>query len=183
MGDYVSVLPGKAYRLINHGPLVLVCTSDKDGNADIAPIAWNCPVENSPTRVFLVIAKSHKTYSNISDTGSFVVCVPREEQLGMVKSTGSVSGKTIDKFKKFDIDYISGREVSAKIPTGCVGYIECKVVENMDREGVGIIVGEAVAAAADSEGFNGRVIPEVKEGRTIHHFGGGEFGTVVDIKR
>ena len=69
---YKDIAINKAYRLINHGPLVLVCTHSKDGQADIAPVAWNCPVECEPTRILLAMAKEHKTVKNIKDIAALL---------------------------------------------------------------------------------------------------------------
>ncbi|MDA3793425.1 MAG: flavin reductase family protein [Elusimicrobia bacterium] len=164
----------KAYRLLNHGPLILVSTRSAGGDYDIAPIAWNCPVKKSPTTVLAAIGKSHKTYDNIKETGEFIVCVPSAGQADMVKDTGSVSGRNTDKFKEFGIKAGKGKNLDCLVPKGIVGAIECKFKEEYD-EGVALVIGEAVRAYGSKEGFIKRVYPENREGRTLHHLGGGDF--------
>ncbi|MFC2061500.1 flavin reductase family protein [Elusimicrobiota bacterium] len=178
MSDYIYISLDEAYRLINHGPLLLISTCGEDGRYDIAPIAWNCPVEKSPARVLIVVGKGHQTFKNIRDSKEFIACVPSSSQYDMVRKTGSVSGRDHDKFTKYNIDYIEGNKVNAMVPVGCVGFIECNVDNIIEEEDVGIIVGEAVKAYADNRGFSDRVLPENKEGETLHHLGGGIFGVL-----
>lgn len=178
MNNYREISVDEAYRLINHGPLVLVCTVSADGKPDIAPIAWNCPVEKSPARILLAMGNTHQTYKNIEDTGRFVVCVPNSAQADMVRNTGSVSGSDADKYERFNIESMKSEYVGAAVPVGCVGYMECNVVKNIDCEYVALVIGEVVRAFADTEGFEKRVRPESENGRTLHHLGGGEFGVL-----
>lgn len=167
----------KAYRLLNHGPLVLVSTRSKDGKYDIAPIAWNCPVKKDPTTVLAAIGKSHKTYTNIEETGEFIICVPSAKQAQMARDTGSVSGAETDKFKEFGIETFKGKEVDCLVPKGLTGAIECRYEKEYDA-GVALIIGRAVRAYGAKDGFTDRVYPENPEGRTLHHLGGGSFGVI-----
>lgn len=176
--EYSEVSVDKAYRLLNHGPLVLISTCSEDGNYDIAPIAWNCPVRKTPTRVLATIGESNKTHKNIEETGEFIACIPNKKQVKMSRDTGSVSGEKYNKFEKFDIDTFEGKKVKAKIPSGILGFIECTVYQKFSSQGVSLIVGEAIYAAALKDGFKERVWPENKEGRSLHHLGGGDFGII-----
>ena len=62
------------------------------------------------------------------------------------------------------------------MPEGCLGYIECELVEEIKNGDVTLVIGEALSAFADSEGFREHVLPQSQAGRTIHHLGGGKFG-------
>ncbi|MFC2091205.1 flavin reductase family protein [Elusimicrobiota bacterium] len=176
--EYQEISIDKAYRLVNHGPLVLLSTVSADKKYDIAPIAWNCPVGKSPTRILLAVGREHKSRKNVKATGVFAVSIPSVMQLEIVKNTGSVSGHEVDKISRFSISCITGRQVDVKIPVGCVGYIECKVIKQFDQDKVTLIIGEALCAFVNKESFNERVMPELRSGCTLHHFGGGEFGVI-----
>jgi flavin reductase (DIM6/NTAB) family NADH-FMN oxidoreductase RutF len=181
MSDYIEIPVDKAYRLINHGPLILVSTRSKDERYNIAPIGWNCPVEVSPARILIAIDPGHQTYRNIEDTGEFIACVPNSSQADIVRNTGSVSGRDADKFKEFNIDFTEGHMIKAAVPKGCVGHIECKVIEKFEIVGTALVIGEAVCAYADKRGFTDRVLPESSEGQTLHHLGGGVFGILTRV--
>lgn len=167
----------KAYRLVNHGPLILVSTRSKDGKYNIAPIAWNCPVKKDPPTILAAIGKSHKTYTNIKETGEFVICVPSAKQASLASDTGSVSGTEMDKFKEFNISTFRAKDVDCLVPEGLVGAIECRYEKEYDA-GVALIIGRAVRAYGAEDGFSDRVYPEHPDGRTLHHLGGGSFGVI-----
>lgn len=171
----------EAYRLINTGPVVMVSTISENNEYDIAPIAWVSPARKAPSRVVIGVGRGHKTFTNIEETGKFIVAVPNISQVEMVKATGSVSGVDVDKFKEFDIEYIKGREVDCKIPCGVIGYIECKLLEIYGNDPLALILGEAVSAAVEEAAYDGtRILSESPAGKTVHHLGEKRFMTLGD---
>ena len=172
---YISISKKQIYRLLNTGALVLVSTYSKNKRHDIAPIAWVCPAELDPPRVLLCMDPGHETYKNILQTRAFAVSLPRAKQAGLVESLGGISGNKTDKYEKFSVKYFcaGGR---FRVPEGVAAYIECSVMRIFDAGGVKIVVGECKKAAADSRAFaKGRISAGKKEGKLIHHLGGGEF--------
>ncbi len=171
----------EAYRLINTGPVVMVATVSADGVYDVAPIAWSCLARKSPTRVLVGVGKSHKTFTNIEDTGAFVVGVPNIAQTELVKATGSVSGHDLDKFATRSIESIPARKIDCQIPVGMIGYIECKLAQIYDTGKLALIMGDAVHAAVDPQAYDGdRILSETPAGKTIHHLGNKRFMTLGD---
>ncbi len=180
MTAYVELPLESAHRIINHGPVVLLCTKNPEGSYNLAPIAWCCPVQKSPPQLLVVVGKRHKSYSNVFAAKEFIIAVPHAEQAEMLRQTGSVSGSECDKFAHFDINHIVGQKVDAHIPAGCVGYIECQLNKNFDTDKTDIIVGQAVAAAVNSEAFDQRLLVEKSAGKTLHHLGERVFVTPDD---
>lgn len=178
--EYAKVGVNEAYRLIGSGPLVLVSTRSKEGRFDIAAIAWNCPLNDAPTRVVIVVDKNHQTAANIRRAREFIVCVPHAAQKKLVMDAGSVSGKNLDKFARFGIEAFPGRKVDALIPRGCVGYIECALLQTVKTEYADLFIGECVAAAALKKAFRKRVLAEKRAGKTLHHLGGDLFAVPAD---
>lgn len=80
----------KAYRLLNHGPTVLVSSQD-DESTDVMTAAWACALEFSPAKVTVVLDKSTKTRSIIEKSGLFALQVPTLKQLKMVYALGMIS--------------------------------------------------------------------------------------------
>jgi len=173
---YIDIPIEISYRLINHGPVVILASRDEKGINNIAPIAWNSPVCKEPPLMMSVVAKKHKTRSNITAQKEFIVCVPHVSQVELVRQTGSVSGHEIDKFQKLSIKGIAGKKVAALVPEGCIGYLECKVVREVEIDDKEVIfIGEIVAAAAQEGAFEERLLIEKDEGRSLHHLGGAFF--------
>ncbi len=171
----------EAYRLINTGPVVMVSTVSKSKQYDVAPIAWACPAQKSPSRVLIGVGRKHKTFTNIEETGQFVVSVPNISQVAMVTATGSVSGADVDKFAELDIPAIDAAQIDCKIPDGVIGYLECKLVEIYGNDHLGLILGEAVAAAVDPRAYDGdRLLAETPAGKAVHHLGDRRYMTLAD---
>ncbi|MFC1566731.1 flavin reductase family protein [bacterium] len=176
MRNYKEITLGEAYRLIGHGPVILVCSRSESGEYNIAPIAWNCPVKKDPFRIFMEIGMRHKTYSNILETKEFVVCVPLVGQIDLVKNTGTSKGAEKNKFEVFDITTKKSQNVDIKVPVDCIGYIECKLLKTMELDSAGLVIGEGIRAIVHEAAFaDGRLLTEKKEGKTIHHLGGKVF--------
>lgn len=181
MGIYGAIPVEQAYRLMGHGPLVLVSTRSAKGAYDIAPVAWNTPVEKLPCRAAVVIDRGHKTFQNISETGEFAVCVPKAAQACMVRLAGSISGREAGKFEAFHIPWIPGVTMDVRIPEGILGHLECGVLKILDFDDAAIVIGECRYAAADPRGFNGRVLAEFPDGKTLHHLGEKIFAVPGDV--
>lgn len=178
--EYVKVGVNEAYRLLGFGPLVLVSTRARDGRYDIAPVAWNCPLNDEPTRVVIVVDRHHQTASNIRRSKEFIVCVPHASQKRLVTDAGSVSGREADKFSRFGIDACKGKKTDALVPRGCVGYIECSLMRAVCTEFAYLFIGQCVAAAALKGAFRKRVLAEKPAGKTLHHLGGDVFALPAD---
>ncbi|KGW45139.1 flavin reductase domain protein, FMN-binding protein [Burkholderia pseudomallei MSHR684] len=65
----------KAYRLINHGPTVLV-SAHHDGVDNVMAAAWACALDFSPPKLTVVLDKAAKTRELIEQSGRFVIQVP-----------------------------------------------------------------------------------------------------------
>jgi flavin reductase (DIM6/NTAB) family NADH-FMN oxidoreductase RutF len=179
--EYQDMPLDEAYRLINTGPVVMVATVSQDGAHDVAPIAWASPARKAPTRVLVGVGKSHKTFTNIQETGVFVAGVPNISQAELVKATGTVSGRDVDKFVEYSIESISAREIDCQVPVGMIGYIECKVAQIYDTGKLALIMGDALYAAVDPQAYDGdRILSETAAGKTIHNLGNRRFMTLGD---
>jgi flavin reductase (DIM6/NTAB) family NADH-FMN oxidoreductase RutF len=178
-----SVSLAQAYRLLNHGPTVLVSTAH--GNQrNIMAAAWNMPLDFDPPKVAIVIDKNTYTRELIEASGSFAINVPCRAQAEMVVKVGSSSGRELlgkaedTKFAAFDLPTFAASKIAAPLLEGCVAWLECKVIpEPHIRDAYDLYLAEAVATWADERVFSdGRWHFEGHdELRTIHHIAGGNF--------
>jgi len=180
---YSPVLLNQTYRLLNHGPTVLVSTAH--GNQrNVMAAAWNMPLDFDPPKIAIVIDKNTYTRELIEASGSFAINVPCRAQAEMVVKVGSSSGRELlgkaedNKFAAFDLPTFAASKIEAPLLEGCVAWLECKVIpEPHIRDAYDLYLAEVVAAWADervfSDGhwhFEGH-----DELRTIHHIAGGNF--------
>ena len=76
-----------AYRLLNHGPTVLV-SSAHAGQRNVMAAAWNMPLDFDPPKVAVVIDKSTLTRELIEASGEFVLAVPSRAITAQVLAGG-----------------------------------------------------------------------------------------------
>lgn len=175
----------KAYRLLNHGPTVLVTTAHGE-QRNVMAAAWNMPLDFSPPKVAIVIDKNTYTRELIAVSGSFAINVPCRAQAEMVVKVGSSSGRELlgkeadNKFEAFNLPTLAASKIEAPLLEGCVAWLECRVIpEPHIQSTYDLYLAEVVAAWADdrvfSDGhwnFDGH-----DELRTLHHIAGGNFFT------
>lgn len=166
---YEAVRPEEAYKMLNPGPLVLVAS--KGEVYDLAPIAWNCPVDYEPvTKVLFVSDPAHQTALNIKKTGEFALCVPHASQGDIVERCGSVSGKDTDKYSRFSIPALRGRSADVLIPDGCVGWIECGLVRVIAEGSVELFIGEARSAWVREGAWKNGLLKDSEETRLYRYW-------------
>jgi flavin reductase (DIM6/NTAB) family NADH-FMN oxidoreductase RutF len=175
MQSYEILSVNEAYRLINHGPVVLVSTRSSFGSYNIAPIAWSCPLEMKPTQILFVTDIDHMTYKNIMDTKEYAISIPHISQVQMVRDLGSVSGTEVNKFTKFNILSFNAEKVGVKIPENITGWLECRLIEAIERRYSAIVIGECLNAKVLKGIYNNRLLVEKREAKTLHHLGGRVF--------
>jgi flavin reductase (DIM6/NTAB) family NADH-FMN oxidoreductase RutF len=155
----------KAFTLIEPGPVVLV-TTHAGGTNNIMTISWTMVVEFTPLFAMTTGAWNH-SYAALRQSRECVIAIPTVDLIDQVVGIGTCSGADTDKFTKFGLTPVRGRQVGAPLIKECLANIECKVIDIVEKHN--IVVLEGVAAYFDSSR---------QEKRTIHAVGDGTF--VVD---
>lgn len=174
-----------AYRLVNHGPVTLVSAAH-GGRENLMAVAWCMALDYSPPRLAIVLAQDGYTRSLIDASGELVVQVPPRRMLEVVDAVGNCSGRTVDKWERFELGRAKAGKVGAPLVEGCLAWLECRVLkgdaEAEIAERYDLFVVEVVAAWADDGAFvAGRWREDLPEPmRAVHHIAGGAY--VVDGK-
>jgi flavin reductase (DIM6/NTAB) family NADH-FMN oxidoreductase RutF len=174
----------KAYRLLNHGPTVLVSAAH-GGRRNVMAAAWAMPLDFTPPKVAVVIDKSTFTRGLVEASGEFALSVPCRAIADAVYTVGSTTGRDeADKFSRYGLGAFAGRIIAAPLVEGCVAWLECRLLpEPHVQQAYDLFLGQVVAAAADPRVFsNGRwhFAPEHESLRTLHHIAGGAFFSADD---
>ena len=173
----------RAYRLLNHGPTVLVSAA-AGGRRNIMAAAWAMPLDFAPPKVAVVLDKSTHTRTLLEASGEFALQVPVRAQLDLVDALGNVSGADRealggrDKFDAFGLATFAGTATGAPLLEGCVAWLECRLLPEEDlQQRYDLFLGEVVAAQADARVFSqGRWHFDGHDDlRTVHHVAGGHF--------
>lgn len=166
----------KAYRLLNHGPTVLV-SSAHGAASNVMAAAWSMPLDFAPPKVAVVIDRNTFTRSLIEASGEFALNIPSRRLAQATLAVGSVSGRERDKFRAFGLRTFAATSIGAPLIEGCLGWLECRVLpEPQMAERYDLFLGEVVAAWADPDAFAaGRWAFEEGAARSIHYIAGGSF--------
>lgn len=168
----------KASRLLNHGPTVLVASSDGT-RRNVMAAAWNMTLDFTPPKVAVVIDKSTFTRELVEASGSFVLSVPCAAQAEMVAGVGASSGREIDKFAHYGLVTAHAAQVPAPLIEGCLAWLECRIYpEPHNEQRYDLFLAEVVAAWAEDWAFvdgHWQDLPQPQ--RSLHHLGGGNFFT------
>lgn len=169
----------KSYRLLNHGPTVLVSAKHKNIE-NVMAASWSCALEFSPAKVTVVLDKSTFTRSLIEKNGWFALQVPVVDQAQMIVDLGSESLKdNPDKLKKYGVDLFYQDDFHVPLVKGCVAWLICRLIpESHNQQAHDLFIGEVISAWADERVFNNghwlfdQAPAELK---TLHYVAGGQF--------
>lgn len=92
-----SVALAHAYRLLNHGPTVLVGAASGDRH-NVMAAAWCMPLDFEPPKIAVVLDKATHTRELIEQSGEFAISVPPRALLAATVAVGNRSGRDGDKF-------------------------------------------------------------------------------------
>lgn len=171
---FKSIPITKAYRLINHGPTVLITSKLRD-KINVMTAAWQMPVSFKPALVAVSIDRERFSHRLILKSREFVMNIPHAGMMKEVLCCGTQSGKDIDKFKVCKLTPVKAHTVDAPLIEECIGNIECKLYSIHETGDHTIFVGEVVAASVKEGIFDGYLRVDLDGAKTLHHLGGKVF--------
>ena len=180
MNDHmVAVELQKAYRLLNHGPTVLVSASH-GGVDNVMAAAWSCALDFSPPKVTLVLDKATSTRALVEGSGYFALQVPNMAQVQLTYDVGNLSlSDAPDKLERCGIELFRAGVRDMPLVSGCSAWLICKVIpEPHIEQTYDLFIGEVVEAWANDRVFrNGhwefdKADPAL---RSLHYVAGGQF--------
>jgi len=179
--EHFSPVPlEKSYRLLNHGPTVLV-SATHGGASNVMAAAWACVLDygHSP-KVTVVLDKATRTRELLAASGQFALQLPTKIMATLTVGVGTDSARDVpDKLAKHGVELFTAPGSEVPLVGGCVGWLICKqLAEPRNEQFYDLFIGEIVAAWADERVFrDGRWHFESASDdlRTIHHVAGGQF--------
>ena len=184
----VAVALDKAYRLLNHGPTVLV-SARHQGISNVMAAAWSCALDFMPPKVSVVLDKATVTRSLIEQSGEFVLQIPTVRQLALTHAVGNVSlAEDVDKLAHCGVTLFDAPDGSGPLVQGCAAWLHCRLIpEPHNQQTYDLFIGEVTAAWADDRVFrDGHWQFETAdpEWRSLHYVAGGHFyaiGEALDV--
>ena len=151
--------------MLEPGPVVLVTTAGNE-SSKIMAMSWHTMMEFEPPLVGCVISNRNYSFGLLTKNKECVINIPTVELAKVVVGCGNTSGASTDKFRKFNLTPKPAAKVGAPLIEECYANLECRVVDTSMVEKYCFFVLEVVKAWIN---------PKIKNPRTIHHLGKGNF--------
>lgn len=155
----------KVYGLLEPGPVVLVTTASS-GRPNIMTMSWHTMIEFEPPLVGFVISNRNHSFGLLKATNECVINIPAVEIAEKVVGCGNTSGANVDKFERFGLTPKPAALIGAPLIKECFANLECRVADTSMVSKYCLFVVEVIKAWID---------PAVKNPRTLHHLGSGNF--------
>lgn len=174
----------KAYRLINHGPTVLV-SARHGGRSNVMAAAWVMGVDFDPPKLAVVIDKATFTRELLLASGRFAISVPCVAQARLVTALGTHSGRDADKLADYRVPLLDDPAAGSPLVGGCVAWLDCeRLPEPEVEQRHDLFVGRVNAAWADARVFDGghwQFDQAPADLRTLHHVAGGHYLAIGEV--
>jgi flavin reductase (DIM6/NTAB) family NADH-FMN oxidoreductase RutF len=177
-----------AYRLLNHGPTVLVGSAHA-GRSNVMAAAWAMPLDFDTPKIAVVIDKNTLTRELVDASGVLSLNVPSLGMVDQVMAAGGMSGKNHpDKLARCKLSTQTAPQTGVPLVQGCIAQMECRVLPATAHVAGphDLILAEVIGAWADERVFSaGRwhfeeAAPEL---RSLHHVAGGRFYAIGELIR
>lgn len=155
---------GRAFTLLEPGPVVLVTTHDR-GKGNVMTISWTMVLDFAPLFA-LTTGPWNYSYAALRRSRECVIAIPTVDLIDKVVGIGTCSGADTDKFERFGLTPLKAKRIRAPLVKECLANIECKVVDILTKHNIVVLKG--LAAYYDRAR---------KEKRTLHAIGDGTFVT------
>jgi flavin reductase (DIM6/NTAB) family NADH-FMN oxidoreductase RutF len=135
------------YRLLHPRPVVLIVAKADKGNA--MALAWGTPIEEDV--VGIAMYRENFTYKLIKQTKEFTINIPTKKLAKEVWLAGTRSGKKVDKEKLLGLTFEKGVKINTPHIKECIGFLECRVMKEIELEEHSFFIAEVVAAFANEQ--------------------------------
>lgn len=169
----------KSYRLLNHGPTVLV-SAKNDNTENVMSASWVCVLDMFPAKLTAVLDKKSFTRQLIEKSQKFAIQVPIAKQAEQVIGLGTQSyldnpNKLAD--NHIELFYQDGFDVP--LVKDCAAWLICRLIpEEYNQQNYDLLIGEVIGAWADNRIYgNGHwKFDEISdEMKTLHYIAGNQF--------
>ena len=169
----------KSYRLLNHGPTVLV-SAHHEGVDNVMAAAWACALDFSPPKLTVVLDKNTRTRQLVEQSGQFLIQVPTVNLLQLTHDVGTTSlNQDAEKLNHCGVNIFRMSGLALPFVTGCSAWLACKLIpEPHNQQVYDLFIGEVIGAWADKRVFSEGHwhFEEADPGlRSLHYVAGGQF--------
>ena len=119
----IEVPKDRCGKLLTSEPVIVITTVDNEGNVNGA--AFGSYVRVAPL-IMVAIFPGHHTYSNIKETGEFVVNLPGKDRIDSIMVFGKSFPKGINEIQKVGLTELKSTIVKPPAIAQYRAHIECR---------------------------------------------------------
>lgn len=162
----MEALPlARVYTLLEPGPVLLLGTVGR-GRANLMALSWHTMMEFEPPWVGCVVDARNYSYELLRASRECVLNVPGAELAAAVVGCGNISGRRVDKYRRFGLTAAPSALVLVPRVAECFASLECRLRDTRMAHRYNLLVLEVVRAW---------IRPAAGPPRTLHHRGHGRF--------
>lgn len=135
-------------RKIPHG--LYICGVKDDDNLNGFTVSWLMQSSFEPPLVVNCIKRETGSHEMLKKNGVFSISFLENGQKDMAAKFFKPQSRVGNKFA--DVEFYEGEATGCPIISDSLGYIECKVVDSVEKGDHSIYVGEVIAAGIHREG-------------------------------
>jgi len=160
------------YHLVNAGPLVLVGTKTEQ-QINFTPVAWISPLNDEPPLITLAIAADHFAAQALKKNPQLTINLVDKKLLPLAWKCGKVSGKEIDKLKKFSIKTCPSEVIEVPGLADSPAIIEGRIIDSREYAGVVLFIVRVLHSKVAKSLYDDYWLTD--RAKIIHHVGGKYF--------
>ncbi|MEQ9356868.1 flavin reductase family protein [Coleofasciculus chthonoplastes] len=135
-------------RKIPHG--LYICGVKDDDNLNGFTVSWLMQSSFEPPLVVNCIKRETGSHEMLKKNGVFSISFLERGQKDMAAKFFKPQSRVGNKFA--DVDFYEGEATGCPIISDSLGYIECKVIDSVEKGDHSVYVGEVIAAGIHREG-------------------------------
>ncbi|EDX72890.1 hypothetical protein MC7420_3336 [Coleofasciculus chthonoplastes PCC 7420] len=138
----------KMLRKIPHG--LYICGVKDGDNLNGFTVSWLMQSSFEPPLVVNCIKRETGSHEMLKKNGVFSISFLERGQKDMAAKFFKPQSRVGNKFE--DVEFYEGEATGCPIISDSLGYIECKVVDSVEKGDHSVYVGEVIAAGIHREG-------------------------------
>ncbi len=131
MPEHFTPVPlDQCYRLMNHGPTVLV-SARHDGLDNVMAAAWACVLDygDAPKVTVVLLHKATRTRELVEASCRFALQLPCVAQARLTVAVGTHSAREMpDKLSRLEVPIFNAPGHELPMVQGCVGWLDCRLL-------------------------------------------------------
>jgi flavin reductase (DIM6/NTAB) family NADH-FMN oxidoreductase RutF len=145
---------------------------------NLMPAAWHTPISARPPLFGVLISPKRYTLDLLKKEDGFTINFVEHDMAAIIAKLGGISGREVDKLRRFEIEHAPGQRTSGAILAACYAAYECRKISMTEYGDHYLVVGEIVLIHYQEERLNRDGMPEVAKVKPVLYFGQDRYLTI-----